>query len=247
MRLEGKVAIVTGASSGIGQAVARLFAQEGAKVALVGRRLEALREVASQIEAEGGVALPIQADVRLWEDVERAVREALDAFGSLQILVNNAGLTRDNLAVRMTEEEWDEVMEVNLRGTFLFCKAVFRPMRRQRYGKIVNTSSVVVRGNMGQANYAASKAGVIALTRTLALEFARAGIRVNCVAPGFIETPMTAGLPETVKEEALKRIPLGRFGKPEEVAQLHLFLASPESDYITGQIFFIDGGATVGL
>ncbi|HEX16353.1 MAG: 3-oxoacyl-[acyl-carrier-protein] reductase [Deltaproteobacteria bacterium] len=247
MRLEGKVAIVTGASSGIGQAVARLFAQEGAKVALVGRRLEALREVASQIEAEGGVALPIQADVRLWEDVERAVREALDAFGSLQILINNAGLTRDNLAVRMTEEEWDEVMEVNLRGTFLFCKAVFRPMRRQRYGKIVNTSSVVVRGNMGQANYAASKAGVIALTRTLALEFARAGIRVNCVAPGFIETPMTAGLPETVREEALKRIPLGRFGKPEEVAQLHLFLASPESDYITGQIFFIDGGATVGL
>ncbi len=247
MRLEGKVAIVTGASSGIGQAVARLFAQEGAKVALVGRRLEALREVASQIEAEGGVALPIQADVRLWEDVERAVREALDAFGSLQILINNAGLTRDNLAVRMTEEEWDEVMEVNLRGTFLFCKAVFRPMRRQRYGKIVNTSSVVVRGNMGQANYAASKAGVIALTRTLALEFARAGIRVNCVAPGFIETPMTAGLPETVKEEALKRIPLGRFGKPEEVAQLHLFLASPESDYITGQVFFIDGGATVGL
>lgn len=247
MRLEGKVALVTGASSGIGRAVAVLFAREGAKVALVGRRHEALQEVASQIEAAGGAALSIKADVGNRQEVEQAVEQTLDTFGELHILINNAGLIRDNLAVKMSEEEWDEVLRINLRGTFLFSQAVFRPMRRQRYGKIVNTASVVVRGNVGQANYAASKAGVIALTRTLALEYARAGIRVNCVAPGYIETPLTAPLPEAAKGEILKRIPLGRFGKPEEVAQLHLFLSSPESDYITGQVFFIDGGMTVGL
>jgi len=138
-------------------------------------------------------------------------------------------------------------VDVNLTVTFLCSKAAFRPMRKQRYGKIVNTASVAVRGNIGQANYSASKAGIIGLTRTLALEFARAGICVNCIAPGFIETPMTEGLPEKVREEALKRIPLGRIGRPEEVANLHLFLASPESDYITGQVFFIDGGVSIGI
>ncbi|RLA86490.1 MAG: 3-oxoacyl-ACP reductase [Deltaproteobacteria bacterium] len=247
MRLKDRVAIITGASSGIGAACARLFAREGARVALVARREELLEALLHDIRSEGGEALAIKADVSRPEEVERAVRETVETFGALHILINNAGLSRDNLAVKMSAEEWEEVLRVNLWGTFLFCKAAFRPMRRQRYGKIVNTSSVAIRGNIGQANYAASKAGVVALTRTLALEYARAGIRVNCVAPGIIETAMTEGLPEEMKAEALKRIPLGRLGKPEEVAYLHLFLASPESDYITGQVFVIDGGLTIGI
>lgn len=247
MRLKDRVAIITGASSGIGRACAKLFAREGAKVAIVARRKEMLEALAEEIRGEGGEVLPIAADVSKEEDVQRAVEETVKAFGGLHILINNAGLSRDNLALKMTREEWEEVMRVNLWGTFLFCRAAFRPMRKARYGKIVNTSSVAIRGNIGQANYAASKAGVIALTRTLALEYGRAGIRVNCVVPGVIETPMTEGLPKEMKEEVLRRIPLGTLGKPEDVAYLHLFLASPESDYITGQAFFVDGGLTVGI
>lgn len=247
MRLKDRVAIITGASSGIGRACAKLFAKEGAKVAVVARRGEALEALAEEIRGEGGEVLPIVADVSREEDVQRAVEETVKAFGALHILINNAGLSRDNLALKMTREEWEEVMRVNLWGTFLFCRAAYRPMRRAHYGKIVNTSSVAIRGNIGQANYAASKAGIIALTRTLALEYGRAGIRVNCVVPGVIETPMTDGLPKEMKEEVLRRIPLGTLGKPEDVAYLHLFLASPESDYITGQAFFVDGGLTVGI
>lgn len=247
MRLREKVALVTGGGSGIGAAVCRRFAREGAFVVVADVDRAAAERVASEIKERGGRALSLGVDVRDRAEVEEMVKRVEEECGGLHILINNAGITRDNLAVRMTEGDWDLVVEVNLKGTFLCSQAAFRPMRRQRYGKIINTASVAVRGNLGQANYSASKAGIIGLTRTLALEFARAGICVNCIAPGFIETPMTAGLPEKVKEEALRRIPLGRFGKPEEVAELHLFLASPESDYITGQVFFIDGGASIGI
>ncbi len=247
MRLKDKVALITGGGRGIGAAVARRFAQEGAKIAIGDVDMEGAEKVASEIKDAGGEALICKADVRKRDEVEAMVDYVLKEYGRLDILINNAGVTRDNLCARMSEEDWDFVVDVNLKGTFLCSKAAFRPMRKQRYGKIVNTASVAVRGNIGQANYSASKAGIIGLTRTLALEFARAGICVNCIAPGFIETPMTEGLPEKVREEALKRIPLGRIGRPEEVANLHLFLASPESDYITGQVFFIDGGVSIGI
>jgi len=247
MRLKDKVALITGGGSGIGAAVARRFAQEGAKIAIGDVDVEGAEKVASEIKDAGGEALICKADVRKRDEVEAMVDHILREYGRLDILINNAGVTRDSLCARMSEEDWNFVVDVNLKGTFLCSKAAFRPMRKQRYGKIVNTASVAVRGNIGQVNYSASKAGIIGLTRTLALEFARAGICVNCIAPGFIETPMTEGLPEKVKEEALKRIPLGRIGRPEEVANLHLFLASPESDYITGQVFFIDGGVSIGI
>ena len=247
MRLKDKVALITGGGSGIGAAVARRFAQEGAKIAIGDVDVEGAEKVASEIKDAGGEALICKADVRKRDEVEAMVDHVLREYGRLDILINNAGVTRDSLCARMSEEDWNFVVDVNLKGTFLCSKAAFRPMRKQRYGKIVNTASVAVRGNIGQVNYSASKAGIIGLTRTLALEFARAGICVNCIAPGFIETPMTEGLPEKVKEEALKRIPLGRLGRPEEVANLHLFLASPESDYITGQVFFIDGGVSIGI
>jgi len=247
MRLKDKVALITGGGSGIGAAVARRFAQEGAKIAIGDVDVEGAEKVAAEIKDAGGEALICRADVRKRDEVEAMVDHVLREYGRLDILINNAGVTRDSLCARMSEEDWNFVVDVNLKGTFLCSKAAFRPMRKQRYGKIVNTASVAVRGNIGQVNYSASKAGIIGLTRTLALEFARAGICVNCIAPGFIETPMTEGLPEKVKEEALKRIPLGRLGRPEEVANLHLFLASPESDYITGQVFFIDGGVSIGI
>ena len=247
MRLKDKVAIITGASSGIGKACARLFAREGAKVVLVARRMEALEDLASEIKRDGGEAIPLKADVSNPEDVNRVVDETVKVYGTVNILINNAGLTQDNLALKLTPQQWEEVLKVNLLGTFYFCQAVFRPMRKDRYGKIVNTASVAIKGNIGQANYAASKAGVVALTRTLALEYARAGIRVNCVAPGVIETPMTESFSEDMRKKILERIPLGYLGRPEDVAYLHLFLASPESDYITGQVFFIDGGLTVGI
>jgi len=247
MRLKDKVAIITGASSGIGKACARLFAREGAKVVLVARRMEALEDLTSEIKREGGEAIPLKADVSNPEDVNRVVDETVKVYGTVNILINNAGLTQDNLALKLTTQQWEEVLKVNLLGTFYFCQAVFRPMRRERYGKIVNTASVAIKGNIGQANYAASKAGVVALTRTLALEYARVGIRVNCVAPGVIETPMTESFSEDMRKKILERIPLGYLGRPEDVAYLHLFLASPESDYITGQVFFIDGGLTVGV
>jgi len=186
-------------------------------------------------------------DVRKRDEVNRMVDQVVQEFDRLDILINNAGVTRDNLAARMSEEEWDFVMDVNLKGTFFCSQAAYRPMRKQRYGKIVNTASVVVRGNMGQVNYVSSKSGIIGLTRTLALEYARSNITVNCIAPGFIDTPMSAAMSDKVKELALERIPLKRMGIPEEVAQLHLFLASDEANYITGQVIFIDGGGSIGV
>ena len=247
MRLREKVALITGGGSGIGAAVAMRFAKEGARVAIGDILLEGADAVVEEIKKKGGKAVCYPVDVRKRDEVNRMVDQVVQEFDRLDILINNAGVTRDNLAARMSEEEWDFVMDVNLKGTFFCSQAAYRPMRKQRYGKIVNTASVVVRGNMGQVNYVSSKAGIIGLTRTLALEYARSNITVNCIAPGFIDTPMSAAMSEKVKELALERIPLKRMGIPEEVANLHLFLASDEASYITGQTIFVDGGISVGI
>jgi 3-oxoacyl-[acyl-carrier protein] reductase len=247
MRLKDRVALVTGGGGGIGAAVSKRFAAEGALVAIADIIPQGAAQVIGEITRQGGKAIFSQVDVRKKDEVNRMIDQVVQEFGRLDILINNAGVTRDNLCARMSEEEWDFVVSVNLKGTFLCSQAAYRPMRKQKYGRIVNTASVVVRGNMGQVNYASSKAGIIGLTRTLALEYARSNITVNCIAPGFIDTPMSAAMTDKVKELALERIPLSRMGTPEEVANLHLFLASDEANYITGQVIFLDGGASIGI
>jgi 3-oxoacyl-[acyl-carrier protein] reductase len=248
MRLKDKVALITGGGSGIGAAVVRRFAEEGARVTIADVVPQGAEGVKDEIIKKGGEAIFCQVDVRKRDEVHGMIDQVVQEFGSLDILINNAGVTRDNLCARMSEEEWDFVVDVSLKGTFLCSQAAYRPMRKQKYGRIVNTASVVVRGNMGQVNYSSSKAGIIGLTRTLALEYARSNITVNCIAPGFIDTPMTAaGMTDKVKELALERIPLARMGTPEEVANVHLFLASDEASYITGQVIFLDGGVSIGI
>jgi 3-oxoacyl-[acyl-carrier protein] reductase len=247
MRLKDKVALITGGGSGIGAAAAKRFAHEGALVAIADVVPQGAQEVINEITKNGGKAIFTQVDVRKADEVSAMVEHVVTELGRLDILINNAGVTRDNLCARMSEEEWDFVLAVNLKGTFLCAQAAYRPMRKQKYGRIVNTASVVVRGNMGQINYSASKAGVIGLTRTLALEYARSNITVNCIAPGFIATPMSAAMNDKVKELALERVPLNRMGTPEEVANLHLFLASEEAGYLTGQVIFLDGGVSIGI
>jgi 3-oxoacyl-(acyl-carrier-protein) reductase len=247
MRLKDKVALITGGGSGIGAAVARRFAAEGAFVAIADIVPQGAAAVIDEITVKGGKAIFSHVDVSKGDEVRRMIDQVVRELGRLDILINNAGVTRDNLCARMSEEEWDFVVAVNLKGTFLCSQAAYRPMRRQKYGKIINTASMVVRGNMGQVNYSSSKAGIIGLTRTLALEYARSNITVNCIAPGFIDTPMSAAVSEQTKEIALERIPLNRMGTPEEVANLHLFLASDEANYITGEVIFLDGGASIGI
>lgn len=241
---EGKVALVTGASRGIGRATALMLAERGANVAINYQgNEERAREVLNQVEEMGRKAILVKADVSDYEQVEKMVDEVLRRFGRIDILVNNAGITRDTLIMRMKEEDWDAVINTNLKGVFHCIKAVTRPMMKQRSGKIINLSSVVgVSGNPGQANYVAAKAGVIGLTKSAAKELASRGITVNAVAPGFIETDMTDVLDEKLKEEMLKWIPLARFGKPEDVARLICFLSSSDADYITGQVIHVDGG-----
>ncbi|SFJ61072.1 3-oxoacyl-[acyl-carrier-protein] reductase [Thermoflavimicrobium dichotomicum] len=242
--LAGKVAVVTGGSRGIGRAIAVTLAQAGADVAIfyAGNR-QAAEETVGQIQAAGRKALALQVDVSNSEQVDAAFKEVLAAFDRIDILVNNAGITRDNLLMRMKEEDWDQVINTNLKGVFLCTKAVTRPMMKQRKGRIINISSVVgVAGNPGQANYVAAKAGVIGLTKTTAKELASRGITVNAIAPGFIETDMTAVLPEDLKRQMLDQIPLGRFGSVEDVAEAVKFLASDAAGYITGQTIHVDGG-----
>ncbi|KAF0995697.1 3-oxoacyl-[acyl-carrier-protein] reductase [Geobacillus sp. TFV-3] len=242
--LEGKIALVTGASRGIGRAVALELARQGANVAVNYAGSEAkANEVVEAIRSLGREAIAVQADVARAEDVERMVKTTIDHFGRLDILVNNAGITRDNLLMRMKEEEWDAVINTNLKGVFLCTKAATRPMMKQRYGRIINIASVVgVMGNPGQANYVAAKAGVIGLTKTAARELASRNITVNAVAPGFITTDMTEALSPELKAEMLKQIPLARFGEPDDIARVVAFLASDAASYMTGQTLHVDGG-----
>lgn len=247
MRLENKVALITGAGSGIGEATARLFSAEGAKVAIADINIDHAESVANSIREGGGDAIALKANVAARDDVMKMVEDVKAKYGRIDVLINNAGINRDAFAVKMTEEQWDAVIEINLKGTFLCSQAVQAVMAEQGGGKIVNTSSIGALGNLGQANYAASKAGVIGLTKTLALEYARSKINVNCVAPGATDTPMTKGIPPEIAEKLTKKIPLRRFAQPEEIARVHLFLASSDADYITGQVIFVDGGISVGI
>jgi 3-oxoacyl-[acyl-carrier protein] reductase len=246
--LEGKKALVTGASRGIGRAIAIALAEAGADVAInYAGSAGAASETAAAVEALGRKALLVQADVGKLDAFEQMVAQVLETFGTLDILVNNAGITRDNLIMRMKEEDFDQVIETNLKGVFNGIKAVTRPMMKQRSGRIINISSVVgSTGNAGQANYAAAKAGVIGLTKTAARELASRGITVNCVAPGFIETDMTDKLSEEIKTQMAGQIPLGRFGQAAEVAAVVRFLASDAASYITGQTIHVDGGMYMG-
>ncbi|MGE8204117.1 3-oxoacyl-[acyl-carrier-protein] reductase [Heyndrickxia sp. NPDC080065] len=244
MLLEGKVALVTGASRGIGREIALGLAREGANVVVNYAGSEArAKEVVEEIIALGREAIAIQCNVANNDEVQDMIKKTIETFGKLDILVNNAGITRDNLLMRMKEDEWDDVINTNLKGVFLVTKGVTRQMMKQRSGKIVNIASIVgVSGNPGQANYVAAKSGVIGLTKTTAKELATRGINVNAVAPGFITTDMTDKLTEEVKTEMLKQIPLARFGDPKDVASVVVFLASSSSDYLTGQTLHVDGG-----
>ena len=244
MLLKDKIAIITGASRGVGRAIALEFVRNGAKVTLCARSLDALQQVHSEAEAiQPGSSILMQTNVTNGDEVNLAVKKTLDSHGRVDILVNNAGTTRDNLLALMTEKEWDEVLSTNLKSVFLMTKACARAMVKQRSGAIINITSIIgLTGNAGQANYAASKAGIIALTKSVSKELAKRNIRANAIAPGFIRTRMTDQLSAEIQQQILDHIPLGRYGEPEEVAHVAVFLASEESRYITGQVIVVDGG-----
>jgi 3-oxoacyl-[acyl-carrier protein] reductase len=242
MPLAGRVALVTGAGSGIGEATARRFAAEGAIVVV-----NDVDEGRAQAVARAIGAVAIAANVTRRDEVEQMAARVVAELGRLDVLINNAGINRDAMSHKMTDEQWDTVLAVNLKGTFLCAQAALPRMRERGWGRVVNTSSVGSLGNIGQANYAASKAGVIGLTRTLALEYAKYGITVNCVAPGAVLTPMLAGVPDPIKEKITAGIPVGRIADPAEIAAVHAFLASDDAGYVTGQVLFVDGGMSVGV
>jgi len=244
MTLEGKVAVITGASRGIGRAIAEVLAQHGADVVCGDRLDEQAHVTASEIAAATGRHTSgCRVDVADAKSAQEFIDCALSNFGHVDILVNNAGITRDNLIIRISEEDWDTVLDVNLKGAFNCCKAVIRPMMKQRYGRIVNISSVAgLAGNAGQTNYAASKAGLIGFSKSLAKEVASRNITVNVVAPGFVLTALTENLPQELKDAGVKATPLGRWAKPEEIAYAVAFFASDEAAFITGQVLSVDGG-----
>jgi 3-oxoacyl-[acyl-carrier protein] reductase len=243
MRLEGKAALVTGGAQGIGRSIALLLAREGARIAVSDINLEKAEETRREIESLGREALAIGGNVAQAADAEGMVQKSVEKFGSLDILVNNAGITRDQVLLRMKEEDWDLVIAVNLKSVFLLTKAALRPFLKQKAGKVVNIASISgVMGNPGQANYSASKAGILGFTRSIAREYASRNIQVNAVAPGFIDTAMSQAIPQKERDLLIKAIPMERLGKPEDIAEAVLFLASPAADYITGQVLNVNGG-----
>jgi len=244
LKLQNKIALVTGGSRGIGAAISKELAKEGAKVVLTYHsNPDKAQSVLDEIKDFGGDGRIFKADASSFEDAQKTIDFVLQEFGSLHILVNNAGITKDNLILRMSEQDWNEVINTNLKSVFNYSKAAVKQMMTQREGKIINISSVVgIMGNVGQANYVAAKAGVIGLTKSLAREFASRNINVNAIAPGYIETDMTNKLTETQRQAILNLIPLKRIGKPEEIAKMVVFLASDDANYITGQVFCVDGG-----
>lgn len=243
MSLNGKIALVTGAAQGIGRDIALALATDGADVAICDVNLEAAQKTAGDIEAKGRKSLALKANVAASADVTAMIDQIVEKFGRIDILVNNAGITRDGLILRMKEEDWDLVLSINLKGAFLCTKTALRYMSKQRGGTIINIASIVgAMGNAGQANYVASKAGLIGLTKTIAREYANRGITANAVAPGFIDTAMTQALSENVRVELAKQIPMGKLGTPEDVANAVRFLASPWASYISGQVIHVNGG-----
>ncbi|MDE2511047.1 MAG: 3-oxoacyl-[acyl-carrier-protein] reductase [Elusimicrobia bacterium] len=243
LRLKDKVAIITGSAQGIGYATAEVFAAEGAKVVIVDVNAELAQKSAAALAAGKDTALGMACDVTKYEQCEAVVKAVVEKWGKIDILVNNAGITKDNLMMRMSETDWDLVLNVNLKGAFNFTKAVVRPMMKAHYGRIVSIASIVgEEGNAGQANYAASKGGLIAMTKSVAREFASRNITANCIAPGFIKTRMTEAIPEDAKKKLFEKILLGRMGEPIEIARAALFLSSDESSYITGHVLNVNGG-----
>ena len=245
MMLKDQAALVTGAGAGIGQATARLLAENGAAVMVADWNEDAAKATAAAIVKAGGKAQPLKCDVSRPSEARHAADQTVRAFGRIDILINNAGITRDSSALKMTPEQWEQVLGVNLSGVFYCSQAAAAHMRERGYGRIVSASSVSAFGNFGQANYSATKAALVGLTRTLAIEWGRYGITVNAIAPGFIKTSMTDAIPQEQREAAARRIPMGRVGEPYDIARLYLFLAAPESSFITGALIVADGGQTL--
>lgn len=246
MKFKNEIVVVTGATRGIGRAIALAFAKEKADVILIGRNQDALKALSDEIKNTRLACDYFACDVANSQNVQETVNKILDKYKSIDILVNNAGITRDNLLLRMSETDWDDVLNTNLKGVFNFTKAVSRAMLKAKKGKIISIASIIgITGNAGQANYAASKAGLIGFTKSIARELASRGITANTIAPGYIETEMTGQLKDELKAKILKNIPLGRLGTVEDVANISLFLASKEADYITGQTIVVDGGMAI--
>jgi 3-oxoacyl-[acyl-carrier protein] reductase len=243
MQLKDKVALITGAAQGIGKAIAIVMAKEGASIIVSDVNLELAEQTSNELSGMGAKAIPSKMNVADLAEVEARVKKGIEELGKIDVLVNNAGITKDALLVRMKKEDWDAVISVNLNGVFNLCRVIAPLMMKQRSGRIINIASIVGEmGNIGQANYSASKAGVIGFTKTLARELAPRGVTANAIAPGFIQTAMTDRIPEDVKKKMLEQIPLGKLGKPEDVAAATVFLAGPEADYITGQVINVNGG-----
>ena len=244
--LTNKITIITGASQGIGRTIAHIFAESGANVICVARSETKINELSLKINDKGGHATPMPCDVGDGEAFSKTINTVVDKFGKLDVLVNNAGITRDSLLMRMKDQQWDEVLQTNLKGAFYGMKSAIRPMMKNKFGRIINITSIVgLTGNPGQANYAASKAGLIGMTQSIAKEVGTRGITANCIAPGWIDTEMTVDLQEDLKKDLLDRIPVGKIGRPEDIAHAAVFLASDEASYITGQTITVDGGRVI--